>query len=85
MVRLVVAVARTSRLRRSLNWCLSRKLEVSIFALGVLLRASMRFSFHPEWSYDADRHWEVVEWIAKHHRVPPVEAVPRASSISSRM
>lgn len=67
-----------SRLRRGLNWCLSRKLEVFVFSLGVALRGSMRFSFRPEWSYDSDLHWEVAEWIAKHHRVPPVEAVFQA-------
>jgi hypothetical protein len=56
----------------------SRKLELLVFALGVLLRASMRFSYNPRWAYDFPWHWEVVEWIKLHHAVPPVEAVFQA-------
>jgi hypothetical protein len=63
---------------RALAWCARRKLELALFTLGAALRASMRTRFRPEWSYDSDLHWEVVTWIAQHHRVPPVEAVFQA-------
>lgn len=66
------------RLRRGLGWLTTRKLELAIVLVGFALRASMSVSFRVEWSYDSDLHWEVVQWIAKHHRVPPVEAVFQA-------
>jgi hypothetical protein len=59
---------------RSLTWLGARKLELAIFGIGVLLRLSMYWNYHPRWSYDTDSHWAVVEWIVAHHAVPPSEA-----------
>jgi hypothetical protein len=53
----------------------SRKPELALFLLGVLLRMTMAWTFNVDWSYDSDQHWLVVRWIAEHGRVPPVEAV----------
>jgi hypothetical protein len=54
-------------------WLWHRKLEVALFLLGVLLRATMVW-LDPDWSYDSGGHWELVLWILEHRRVPPVEA-----------
>jgi hypothetical protein len=60
------------------SWLGSRRLELAVFLLGVLLRCSMAWSYDQAWTYDADGHWAVVEWILAHHEVPPVEAVLHA-------
>jgi 4-amino-4-deoxy-L-arabinose transferase-like glycosyltransferase len=66
------------RLARVFAFLKSRSIELAIFAVGAALRISMAFSYDATWSYDSDLHWEVVTWIAKHHRVPPVEALFQA-------
>jgi hypothetical protein len=53
-----------------LAWLGSRKLELTLLLLGILLRTSMAWNYDARWSYDSPWHWEVVEWIAKHKRVP---------------
>jgi 4-amino-4-deoxy-L-arabinose transferase-like glycosyltransferase len=65
---------RSRVLSRAVSWLGRRKLEVGLFLLGGLLRATMVWRYDPGWSYDAFGHWEVVEWILEHGRVPPVEA-----------
>jgi 4-amino-4-deoxy-L-arabinose transferase-like glycosyltransferase len=57
-----------------LGWLGNRKLELAIFALGVLLRTSMAWNYAAEWSYDSDLHWAVVQWIAAHGHAPHPEA-----------
>lgn len=52
----------------------SRKPELALFLLGVLLRVTMAWTYNVDWSYDSDQHWLVVRWIAEHGRVPPVDA-----------
>src|SRR5450631_3710749 len=62
----------------TIRWLGSRKLELLIFSIGVLLRASMTWSYKAEWSYDAQWHWEVVQWILDHHRIPTPSQVGEA-------
>jgi hypothetical protein len=61
-----------------LKWLQSRDLEFTIFVIGIVLRLTMTWNYHVKWAYDADDHWEVVQWIAAHGRVPPPEAVVEA-------
>jgi F5/8 type C domain len=60
------------------TWLRSRTWELALFLLGVLLRVSMTWSYDAKWSYDADGHWWVIEWMLAHHRVPPPDAVLHA-------
>jgi hypothetical protein len=55
-----------------------RKPELLLFALGVVLRMSMAWSYDVSWSYDSQWHWEVVDWILKHHRIPTPDDVGQA-------
>jgi hypothetical protein len=52
-----------------------RKPELLLFLVGLVLRLSMSWSYNATWSYDSQWHWEVVEWILKHHRVPTPDDV----------
>ncbi len=70
-----VFVARPGRATRALAWLLSRKTELALFALGVLLRVSMSWSYEPTWAFDFGDHWQVVTWILRYGRLPPVEAL----------
>ena len=51
-------------------WLWRRKTELTFLLVGVFLRASMAWNYNPTSSYDSDEHWEVVQWIAAHKRVP---------------
>ena len=51
-------------------WLGTRKTEVAIVLLGVLLRMSMWWNYDALGSYDSGEHWSVVQWIATHWRVP---------------
>jgi hypothetical protein len=55
-----------------------RRPELLLFALGVLLRMSMAWSYDATWSYDSHWHWLVVEWILEHHRIPTPDDVGQA-------
>jgi 4-amino-4-deoxy-L-arabinose transferase-like glycosyltransferase len=57
---------------------LRRKPELLLFALGVALRMSMAWTYDATWSYDSQWHWEVVDWILKHRRVPTPDDVGQA-------
>ncbi len=59
---------------KPLVWLLHRKIELAIFLFGVLLRLSMSWNYHATWSYDSYLHWEVIQWIADHGKVPGAEA-----------
>jgi hypothetical protein len=78
MSRAPDGVPSANRLRTALSWLKTRRIEVAIFAFAVLLRASMSWSYKAEWGYDAFNHWEVVEWMLRHHAVPPPDAVRSA-------
>jgi hypothetical protein len=67
-----------SWLSRAVAWLRGHLPELAIFLVGVLLRASMSWSYDQSWTYDADGHWAVIVWMLEHHRVPPVEAVLHA-------
>jgi hypothetical protein len=54
---------------RWLAWLACRKVELSVFLLGVALRLSMRFAYEPTDAYDFDSHWELVQWMIEHRRV----------------
>lgn len=56
-------------------WLLGHWPEFLVFALGVVFRVSMHFSFDPLLGYDANQHWEVARWIADHGSIPPVTAI----------
>jgi hypothetical protein len=62
----------------AVRWLARRKLELALFLLGFLLRATMRWSYLPAWSYDSEEHWAVVQWIVLHGRVPRPEATLEA-------
>jgi hypothetical protein len=68
-----MVVSEESRFRRARAWLSSRKLELGIFVLGVVLRLSMIWNYDVVWSYDAETHWQVVQWIAEHGKVPSPE------------
>jgi 4-amino-4-deoxy-L-arabinose transferase-like glycosyltransferase len=55
-----------------------RKPELLLFLVGVLLRLSMRWSYDETQSYDSQAHWDVVEWILRHHRIPTPDDVFQA-------
>jgi len=59
-----------SRVRVFRAWLWSRKTELTILLLGVLLRMTMAWNYDVRWGYDANEHWDVVSWIAIHKRVP---------------
>ena len=63
-----------SRRARCLRWLQRRKLELGVVALGILLRLSMTWNYGYRWGYDADSHWDVVQWIVKHGVVPYASA-----------
>jgi hypothetical protein len=66
------------RLGRITAFLRQRKPELLLFALGVVLRMSMAWSYKPNWSYDSLWHWEVVEWMLKHHSIPTPNDVGQA-------
>lgn len=55
---------------RGFAWLWRRKVELCVFLLGVLLRLSMKWNYHPYWSYDSVFHWDVISWILEHRRIP---------------
>jgi hypothetical protein len=58
-----------------LRWLmLNRKLELFVLAVGILLRLSMVWNYGADWSYDSRWHWEVVQWIIEHGKIPSPEA-----------
>lgn len=57
-----------------LRWLFRRKIELTIFLLGVLLRLSMVWNYHFTWSYDSEQHWDLVQWILNNQMVPNVES-----------
>lgn len=60
--------------RRTLLLLLSflgrRKLELGVLGIGILLRMSMAWNYHATWGYDADGHWQVVDWYVRHKSIP---------------
>lgn len=67
------ALPSASWARRAWAWLRCRKIELAIFFFGILLRLTMSWNYDVRWSYDTDFHFAVVEWIAKHGRVPQAE------------
>jgi hypothetical protein len=65
-------------LRRGIGFLSTRRIELALFLLGALLRASMSWSYDVTWSYDAQWHWDVVEWILAHKRIPTPNEVFQA-------
>jgi len=59
---------------KPLAWLFRRRIELALFLLGVLLRLSMYWNYHPAWSYDSNLHWEVIQWIADNGKAPSAEA-----------
>jgi hypothetical protein len=55
-----------------------RKAELLLFSLGVVLRMSMAWTYDATWSFDSEWHWEVVEWLLTHHRIPTPAEVGQA-------
>jgi polynucleotide 5'-kinase involved in rRNA processing len=49
----------------------------------VLLRLSMVWNYHFAWSYDADFHWEVVQWILDHGTVVVTHPISNLLTINS--
>jgi len=56
------------------SWLGRHKLECAILLFGVLLRVSMITNYGHNWNYDSNEHWDVVEWVVKHHTVPNTES-----------
>jgi hypothetical protein len=64
-----------NRLKRALRFLSTHRPELAVFLLGVVLRLSMSWNFHPLWSYDTDFHWAVVTWVAEHREIPAPETL----------
>lgn len=60
------------------RWLRARAPEAAIFAFGAFLRITMAYRFDPRWGIDANAHWAVVEWMAKHAALPPQEQFTEA-------
>jgi hypothetical protein len=60
---------------RAVAWALAHAPELAIVLIGVLLRLTLHFNYDPLKSYDALLHWEVVQYIAQHGELPPVDAL----------
>jgi 4-amino-4-deoxy-L-arabinose transferase-like glycosyltransferase len=61
------------QLRRALRWLMRRKIELGVFAIGVLLRLSMTWNYSYNWNFDSDEHWDLIQWIAHWGMVPTTE------------
>jgi hypothetical protein len=46
--------------------------ELAILLVAILVRVSMARTFSPQAGYDFVDHWGYVQWIAKHHSLPPI-------------
>jgi hypothetical protein len=60
------------------DWLGSRTPELALFLLGVLLRASMSWTYPRGWAFDYSDHWDVVKFIGEHGRIPEVEELREA-------
>ncbi len=58
-------------MRLSFLWR-SRKLELALLLLGVLLRVAAALTLNPLWGYDVDGHYQYAEWFAHNAKVPPL-------------
>jgi hypothetical protein len=61
-----------------LEWVRHRHVECALILLGIFLRLTMRWRYDVNWGYDADAHWQYVEWIVWHRALPPVDAMVEA-------
>ena len=52
----------------------SRRPEIALLLLGVLLRVAALRNVDPMWGYDAGGHYEYATWFTKHWTVPPMDA-----------
>jgi len=52
----------------------SRRPEIALLLLGVLLRVAALRNVDPMWGYDAGGHYEYATWFTKHWTPPPVDA-----------
>jgi len=52
----------------------SRRPEIALLLLGVLLRFAALINVDPMWGYDAGGHYEYATWFTKHWTPPPVDA-----------
>lgn len=59
-------------LRRALDAARRRIPELALFVVAILVRVSMVRTFPPQAGYDFVDHWGYVDWIAKHHALPPI-------------
>jgi len=57
-----------------LSWLRTRIPECALLVLGLCLRLTMRWRYHPDWGFDAGGHFLYIDWIREHHAVPAPDA-----------
>jgi hypothetical protein len=67
-----------SRFSALAGWLRAHLPECALFALGVMLRLTMLWTYSAVLGYDAPKHWQYVEWIAQRGELPPPGAIVEA-------
>jgi hypothetical protein len=60
------------------RWIRAHLIECALFALGVMLRLTMLWSYSPTLGYDAPKHWQYVQWLMQRGELPPLGAIVEA-------